>query len=205
MCRILILLLVSIFFSCDSKNNTSKIEIPKEKSKTKIIVKDSFFEKKLPSVIFDTLVFEKNMNGSLLREKFKNSSVKFDFYNKFIHSKNINQLITIKEKHSETEINYLGELKDLDGKNSYHVITNFHVYGIGEMLSPRGRSEVAFVNKKNNQIMVYDVGMPILLPIKVENNILYFDVENTKMEVSILGGLAPLLCIPENGCYECVL
>ena len=114
--------------------------------------------------------------------------------------KNKNKLIVINGKHIKTEIKYLGELKDLDHKNSYHIITNFKIIGIGEMLSPRGKSEVAFLNIKENQILIYDLGMPDNLPKKIEENILIFEVNNQKIKISVSGGLPPILCIPEIGC-----
>lgn len=69
------------------------------------------------------------------------------------------------------------------------------------MLSPRGKSEVAFINRKNNQIIIYNLAMPSDLPKVIEKNLLYFDIGETKIAISIFGGLAPELCIPIIGCY----
>lgn len=194
---IIVLILVS---SCNSKNNKPKIEIVKEVPKKVIKSSENSFTGKLAKIIYDTLVFNKNMKGELLNEKFKYAEAKLKFYKKFINPKKINILKTITEKHSKTEIKYLGIIKDLNKKDSYHVITNFQIYGIDQMLSPRGRSEVTFINKRNNQIIIYDLAMPYDLPKYIEKNILYFDNEGTKIGILILGGLPPELCIPKIGC-----
>lgn len=158
---------VFLFFSCNKKEKnilkSSKEAIDIEVKKDSIIT------------LFDTLVFSENMNGKFLNEKFKSSKPRLQFYKRFINSNNINKLKTISDEHTETEINYLGVLKDLNNKDSYHVITNFKIIGIGEMLSPRGKSEVAFINAKVNKIIIYDMAMPYYLPIKIENNSLYFE------------------------------
>ena len=68
------------------------------------------------------------------------------------------------------------------------------------MLSPRGRSEVAFINENQDRIIIYNLPMPDDLPKYIENNILFFQFEETKVGISILGGLPPELCLPEIGC-----
>lgn len=141
------------------------------------------------------------MNGKELNDKYDSSKPKLSFYKNFINQNSINKLKKINEEHTETEIYYLGILYDLNKKDSYHVITSFKVIGIGEMLSPRGKSEVAFINLKNDKIIIYDMGMPYYLPIKIENNSLYFEFEDNKIHIAILNGFAPYLCIPKIGCY----
>ena len=189
-----ILVIVSaLIFGCNSKNDTSKVEILKEVSK------NSFSENE-KIIIYDTLVFNQNMNGDLLNEKFNSAKSKLEFYQLFINPKTIDSLITITDKHSETEIKYLGLLTDLNKIDSYHVLTNFKILGIDQMLSPRGKSELTFINQKNNQIMIYDLTMSSVLPKFIQKNILYFDIENTKIGISISGGLPPELCIPKLGC-----
>ena len=111
------------------------------------------------------------------------------FRSLFINPKTIDSLITITDKHSETEIKYLGLLTDLNKIDSYHVLTNFKILGIDQMLSPKGKSELTFINQKNNQIMIYDLTMSSDLPKCIQKNILYFDIENTKIGISISGGL----------------
>jgi hypothetical protein len=129
------------------------------------------------------------MKGKLLDKKYKESQDKFNFYKKFTKSSKINQLQII------------DELIDIGNQNTYKVITNFKIIGINKMLSPRGKSEIAFIDKKNI-IIVYDMGMPENLPNYIENNILYFDIEKTKIGIQIFGGLAPMFCIPKINCYD---
>jgi hypothetical protein len=195
-----IIIVSLLVLSCNSNNNKSKIEIVKETPRTEIKSSENIVAEESPAITYDTLVFDENMKGDLLNEKFKSAEIKLKFYKNFINSKKINILKTITEKHTKTEIKYLGIIKDLNEKDSYHVITNFQIYGIGQMLSPRGRSEVVFINKKNNQIIIYNLAMPDDLPKYIEKNILYFEIENTKIGISIFGGLAPELCIPKIGC-----
>lgn len=188
----MLFLFCCLFFSCHKKEanilNSSKKEIDVETKKDSIIT------------LFDTLVFSDNMNGKLLNDKYDSSKPKLSFYKKFINQNSVNKIKTITEEHTKTEINYLGILKDLNNKDSYHVITNFKVIGIDEMLSPRGKSEVAFINTKDNKIITYDMGMPYHLPVKIESNSLYFEFENNKIFVAVLNGFAPYLCIPKIGC-----
>ncbi|RXR18265.1 hypothetical protein EQG63_08320 [Flavobacterium amnicola] len=199
--RLYILIVSIVFFSCNSKidkpkNGSSEKKIQK---KVKTILRND--SEKNSSIIYDTLVFTEFMKGNSLDKKINESKDKLHFYKKFIKSSEINQLQIIDEKHTKTEIKYLGELKDIDNENSYKVITNFKIIGIGEMLSPRGRSEIAFIDSKNN-IMVYDMGMPENLPNYIENNTLFFEIEKTKIGILISGGLAPILCLPKIGCNE---
>lgn len=186
-------LLCFLFFSCNKKEKiilkSTKEVIDIEAKKDSIIT------------LFDTLVFSKKMNGKELNDKYDSSKPKLSFYKKFINQNSVNKLKTITEEHTEAEIYYLGILNDLNEKDSYHVITNFKVIGIGEMLSPRGKSELAFINTKDNKIITYDMAMPYYLPVKIENNSLYFEFENNKIFVAVLDGFAPYLCIPTIGCY----
>ena len=195
-----VIIIFAFIFGCTSNTSSDKVKVEVAKMERKPI---SQIEKSTkvskPNIIYDTLVFTENMNGETLSEKFKTSHSQLKFYRSFINPKKINRLKTITEKHTKTEIKYLGKIKDLDGLNEYDVITNFTIWGIGQMLSPRGRSEVAFVNK--NRIIIYNLSMPYELPEKIETNILYFRHEQTKIGISILGGLSPMLCIPEVGCY----
>jgi hypothetical protein len=199
--KLYILIISIVFFNCNSKIDESKINSSKKKPQTEIKTTVRNHSENIPSIIYDTLVFTEFMKGNSLDKKINESKDKLHFYKKFIKSSEINQLQIIDEKHTKTEIKYLGELKDIDNKNSYKVITNFKIIGIGEMLSPRGRSEIAFIDSKNN-IMVYDMGMPENLPNYIENNTLFFEIEKTKIGILISGGLAPIFCIPLIGCQE---
>lgn len=180
----LFFLIVLLFFSCYKKE------------------KISFETKKNAStILFDTLVFSEEMNGDLLNNKFIAAKPKLEFYKKFINQNSVNKIKTITDEHTKTEIVYLGILNDLNNVDCYHVFTNFKIIGIGEILSPRGISEVAFINTKNNKIITYDFPMSDELPKSIENNSLYFEFENTKILISVLDGFAPYLCIPKIGCY----
>lgn len=90
---------------------------------------------------------------------------------------------------------------DLDHKKSYHIITNFKIIDFGEMLSPRGISNIIFINNDLSKTLIYQVNMPDELPQTIENDVLYFTYENKQIGISFLGGLPPMLCIPEIGCY----
>lgn len=185
-------LLGFLFFSCNRKE---KIIL---KSKKEVI--DIETKKDSNTTLFDTLVFSENMNGKLLNDKYVSSKPKLSFYKKFINQNSVNKIKTITDEHTKTEIVYLGILNDLNNVDSYHVFTNFKIVGIGEILSPRGISEVAFVNTKNNDIITYYMTMPDDLPKSIENNSLYFEFENSKIFVAVLDGFAPYLCIPIIGC-----
>ncbi len=199
--RFYVLIISIAFFNCNSKVDESKNNRFEKKTKEnfKTVVKNQSEENS--SIIYDTLVFTELMMGNMLDHKINESKDKIHFYKKFIKPSEVNQLQIVEEKNTKTEIKYLGELKDIDNQNSYKVITNFKIFGIGEMLSPRGKSEIAFIDNKNT-IMTYDMGMPENLPNYIENNTLFFEVEKTKIGIVISGGLAPILCLPKIGCNE---
>ncbi|TCC93384.1 hypothetical protein EZ428_01020 [Pedobacter frigiditerrae] len=165
-------------------------------------IKEDINSKKIENqtLLYDTLEFNKDMKGKLLSEKFKSSQSELGFYEKFIKNANVNKEITISEKHTKTKIKYLGKIVDLKTHSSYHIITNFSIMGIGQMLSPRGRSEVAFVDETQNTIIIYNFTMPDELPKSIMNNALYFKYEKTNIGIFISGGLPYELCIPEIGC-----
>ena len=199
--KLYILVVSVIFFNCNSKNNKTNIDSSEKITKTEINTTVKTHSENNPSIIYDTLVFTEFMKGNSLENKILESKNKLHFYKKFIKSSKVNQPQIIDEKYTKTKIKYLGELKDIDNLNSYKVITNFKIIGIGKMLSPRGISEIAFIDSKNN-IIIYNMGMPENLPNYIENNTLFFEIEKTKIGILISGGLAPIFCIPIIGCQE---
>ncbi|MEF3080507.1 hypothetical protein [Winogradskyella poriferorum] len=140
------------------------------------------------------------MKRKELTEKYAFGQSKLKFYKQFISENLITKKQILTDEYAKTEITYLGKLMDLDNQNYYHVITSFKIIGIGEMESPRGMSNIAFINKNVDKAIIYQVGMPDELPEKIENKILYFTHKSEKIGVSILGGLPPMLCIPKIGC-----
>ena len=205
--KVIILASTLFLLACNEKgkiyenaNIKTKSSDKKENSKSEYNLRNKVSKTHIHEVIYDTLVFEKEMKGKLLEEKFNSAKDKLKLYNEFVSPSGINKLKVIKKERSKTEIRYLGKLIDLRTKNSYHIITNFTIIGIGEMLSPRGRSEVAFLSEDKNQIIIYNLAMPEYLPKVIKKNILFFQNENRKIGISISGGLPPELCIPEIGC-----
>jgi hypothetical protein len=152
------------------------------------------------TIVYDTLVFNENMKGKILDEKFESCQNELNYYKNFINSKKVNKLKILKEEFAKTEIKYLGIIKDLNDTNSYHVITDFTIIGIGSMESPRGKSNVVFINENQDKILIYNLQMPEDLPKLINKNILFFQNEQTKIGISIFGGLGPELCIPKIGC-----
>jgi hypothetical protein len=200
MTGILFIVFITFIASCNSKTTGKEVKIETVKKDT--IAKKSTLnvvdQNKDLSVIYDTLVFTDNMNGEALNDKLATSQSELKFYKKFINPKKIDQVIVLNDTDTKSEINYLGKIRDLDNKASYHVVTKFKT--IVTMLSPRGRSEVAFVNQANNKIIVYNLPMPQNLPKYIKNNILFFEFDNSRIGISILGGLPPLFCLPKIGC-----
>lgn len=141
------------------------------------------------------------MRRELFDEKLKEGEQKMGFYKKIITSDKLGTLQILEQGHSKIEIRYLGRIRDLSTRNAYHVISNFRIIGIGEMLSPRGRSEIAFIDLQNEYIIIYDFGMPENLPNSIRENVLYFSLKNTEVGISISGGLPTFLCLPEIGCH----
>ncbi|WP_445456005.1 hypothetical protein [Flavobacterium sp. HNIBRBA15423] len=194
--RILIALMTTFFvFGCKSeqKNNLNELEPDKKLSKLNTKRTES-------NILFDTLVFNKDMNGELLTEKYALGFLELQFYKQFVLQNKINEKQILTEEHTKTEITYLGKLMDLDNQNSYHVITNFKIIGIGEMESPRGISNLVFINNDLDKAIIYRMGLPDELPEKIENNNLYFTLKSKRVGIAILGGLPPMLCLPEIGC-----
>jgi len=154
----------------------------------------------LSNIVYDTLVFDDNIKDEFLKDKFESSKSRLNYYRPFINSKKINKLIILKEEFSKTKIKYLGKIEDLNNKESYHIITDFTIIGVGSMLSPRGKSNVIFINKNLDKIIIYNLPMPENLPLYIDNNVLFFNYEKTKIGISISGGLPPELCLPKIGC-----
>jgi hypothetical protein len=183
-----------LLISCNQKQkqiDTWNNRIAEYKAETEKIESD---------LILDTLVFNDNMNGKELTEKYDFGQTELDFYKQFISEKQISEKQILTDEHSKTEITYLGKLMDLDNQNFYHVLSNFKIIGIGEMESPRGISNIAFINGNMDKAIIYRMGMPDELPKKIENKILYFNHESEKIGICIFGGLPPMLCVPKIGC-----
>jgi hypothetical protein len=202
MTNLSLIVFISFIVGCNSQttDKAAKVEVKKKDTIEKNNNSNIVYQHKDSSIIYDTIVFTDNMRGELLDEKFASSQPELTFYRKFIISKKINELIVLNEEDVKTEMKYLGKIKDLNNKTSYHVITNFRIIGIGKMLSPRGRSEVAFVNEAKNKIIIYNLPMPQNLPKYIKNNILFFEYDNIRAGISIFGGMPPLLCLPQIGC-----
>ncbi|MEN0048629.1 MAG: hypothetical protein AAF806_16325 [Bacteroidota bacterium] len=197
--KLVILVFILIVSSCYSKEK--ELDSPNVELTENTEIKTISPKINKPYMLYDTLVFYDDMKGEFLDKKLQEGKQKMEFYKKFIVPDKIDSLQILKQEHSRTEIRYLGILKDLDTKNSYHVISNFKIIGIGEMLSPRGRSEVAFIDLQNYQAIVYNLGMPDDLPDSIRENVLYFELDNIKTGISTSGGLMPHICLPEIGCY----
>ena len=192
--KILLLPILFLLISCNQKQkqiDTWNNRIAEYQAET---------EKNKSDIILDTLVFNQNMNGKELTEKYAFGLSELNFYKQFVSKDKILEKQILTELHSKTEITYLGKLRDLNNQNSYHVIKNFKIIGIGEMESPRGISNIAFLSDNLKKAIIYRMSLPNELPEKIENNILYFKLESEKVGISILGGLPPMLCLPKIGC-----
>lgn len=186
--KFIIAFITLLILSCNSNNQKTKIKNENRKEELE------------SSVVYDTVFFDKSPNNEHLVEKYKFAKSKLNFYKKFINDKKINQLNIIEDKSSKNEIKYLGQINSLNNKNSFHILTSFEIIGIGEMLSPRGKSEIAFINLKTDKIIIYDFIMPEDLPKSIEKNVLFFESDNTKIRISIYDELPSELCIPLIGC-----
>ncbi|WP_299103570.1 hypothetical protein [uncultured Winogradskyella sp.] len=192
--KILFLPILFLLISCNQKqkqidtwnNRIAEYQVETEKNKSDIIL--------------DTLVFNQNMNGKELTEKYAFGLSKLQFYKQFVSENKILEKQILTEKHTKAEITYLGKLRDLNNQNSYHVIKNFKIIGIGEMESPRGISNIAFLSDNLEKAIIYRMSLPNELPEKIENNILLFKSESEQVGISILGGLPTMLCVPKIGC-----
>ena len=185
-------LIFIIILSCNSKNENSKLNLENNKAQTNSKSNNNI----KPSIIYDTLVFQENMNGKMLINKFNESKDWLKFYKKYINIKSVNKKVQLDHGDDcKTEIIYLGELRDLNDKNSYHIITDFRTIG-----KTKGRSAVAFIDETKTKIITYNLPMPEGLPKYIDQNVLFFQSNGIKIGVSLKGGLPPLLCLPEIGC-----
>jgi hypothetical protein len=183
-----------LLISCNQKQkqiDTWNNRIAEYQAKTEKIESD---------LILDTLVFNDNMDRKEMTKKYTFGQSELKFYKQFISDKKVSEKQILTDEHTKTEITYLGKLRDLDNQNFYHVLTNFKIIGIGKMESPRGISNIAFINENMEKAIIYRMGMPDELPTRIESKILYFNHESEKIGISILGGLPPMLCVPKIGC-----
>lgn len=67
----IIIIVVILVLSCRSKNSKPEIEIRSS---------ENIGAEKLPPIIYDTLVINENMKGTLLTEKFNSAQIKLKFY-----------------------------------------------------------------------------------------------------------------------------
>lgn len=201
--NIIFFIFINFILTCKSKNESRNLNIKKDslysylKNDTLVEVERNIFDLKS----FDTVGFTGMMKMEEVLSKYDEGKHKIRFYKKFIDRRKINISRIIKEKHTKEEIVYLGKLRDLTKNQSYYIVTNFTIWGIGLMLSPRGHSDVAFLSEKFDKIVIYHLSMPYELPKQIKGNVLYFKPHEDLIGISISGGLPPILCVPTLGCY----
>lgn len=194
--KIILLSIVMLMFSCTSeqKNHT---DISKQNTKrTNISSKKKEYE-----ILIDTLDFHQTSHNELIAEKYANALPQLQFYKQFISDQRIAKKQAVNDTYSESEIIYLGKLASLNKQHEYHIISNFKVIKTGGSESPRGFSTIVFINTSLDKIMIFNVNMPDELPIKIENDVLYFNAESEKVGIVIVDELFAYLCIPKIGCY----
>ncbi|MEL6628920.1 MAG: hypothetical protein AAFQ92_25605, partial [Bacteroidota bacterium] len=120
----------------------------------------------------------------------------------FVNQSKIDSFQVFEDGSTRYELKYLGSITDLANNSAYHVIRNFKITGIGEMLSPRGKSELAFIDTLTRDILIYNMGLPEYLPRYIEENSLRFDLDSTTIFIYISGGLSPFICLPVIGCHD---
>ncbi len=153
-------------------------------------------------ILLDTLVFEPFMAGEELEAFFAYSQDFLAFYQDFVRPKQIGQHQIFKDRYSQSNIHYLGQWKDLTLNARYHVITDFKLIGSGNRLPPKGRSKLVLLNTQTDAILLYDMARPNNLPLRLADNILYFELEpDQHTGLSISGGLPPLFCVPKGVCF----
>ena len=194
--RILIAFLTIWILGCNTKqkNEINKLQPQKDNVTSKAKNVSS-------NLIIDTLTFEQEMAGHLLAEKYAFGLEKLPFYKQFISENKILEKQILTDQRSETEITYLGKLRDLDNQHFYHALTDFKIVGIGEMESPRGISNIVFLDEHLEKAIIYRMGIPDDLPLRIENQRLLFYHKPEKIGITISGGLPPILCIPKIGCH----
>jgi hypothetical protein len=100
---------------------------------------------------------------------------------------------------------YLGKITDSNQRPLYYVIKEFNKTKAA--VTWHGHSNVYFFNTQNDLIARFDVALPENLPVKIQDNIMYFPDEknaNKFYEVKIKQMLPKILCIRPDWCDEVI-
>ncbi len=151
----------------------------------------------------DISVISEKVNDSK-NTSIKNSEKDLRFFIDFIDEEKKDSLQILEEDDTKHSVKYLGNIV-LENNKLYYVLTNFSVIGINGMISPRGKSELIFINKDKTEIIKYYAGMPDELPNKINKNSLIFSYNNSEIklfELLIDNDFPPVLCPKYIGCFE---
>jgi hypothetical protein len=126
-------------------------------------------------------------------------------YSKFIKHSWIGKITKEKTNDSSSEITYLGDITDSNGKTVYYVIKEFST--VQAAIVMHGHSNIIFLDTDKKIVRMYYLGTPDELPKSLKNNKLIFEYtdEKTKQKVihqeSIGKELPKMICVKPDDCY----
>jgi hypothetical protein len=190
------LIIVFLTFICSCSDNS-----PETVSQTPLITRDSTSAPTMKSLNIDTMELSGEMKGLFLDSLNDRDQFMYMEFSQFLNK----ELIGKKQKtgnmdSSQCDIIYLGDIYDLQDNSIYSVISQFCRIQMANSI--RGNSKMIFLNQKEERIRIYYLNMPDELPIAIEENAIIFKSETEEKGVKISGGLPPLFCIPDKGCFE---
>ena len=192
----LVILISIVLYSCENEKSSQTDNNFIKSEEDKIIPQISPHDE----LIVDTIFPISEWSPKHLQVKFENGKDLIKKYSKYISDSLIDTVSVSMVDHNKSEIRYLGILKLLGSNDTFHVLTDFTILGIGIMPSPRGNSKIFFMSTDRKKGLYHSLNLPEELPHKIENNQLVFQHDSTKIRLSIAEELPLILCIPEIGC-----
>lgn len=126
-------------------------------------------------------------------------------YSKYVKDNLINKKQTLKTNGDKKEIVYLGKIKDNNGKALFYLLSIYSEVQAAIII--HGHSNVIYLDNKKVFKKQFELGSPDELPIKLEDNRLYFHHINIRTKrkqtyVNHVGMQMPkVLCVGSNECY----
>jgi len=159
-------------------------------------------------ILCSILITSCNSNDTHLKNKIrKNIQISnpnsekelLEFYTSFILENKKDSTILNEALEIKKQIKYFGKSST---KFRYYILTNFSIFGLKDHSSPKGKSELVFINNNLKKIRIYNFDLPEELPIDIKDNHLIFTFNDSLIEVNITKPLQPFLCVPKIGCFE---
>jgi hypothetical protein len=192
----ILLLIIAVALACNNVDNHKTVESEDTESN------DSLNNVQMTDGLCIDTVFSNSKNyKDGIQAMYESNACQLSEYLIYLDPNLIDSNVISESKNTKSQVVYLGEITDLKTHKLHHVLTDFTIVGINEVLSPKGHTKLIFIDALKEKILFYNLGMPDERPINIRNNQLIFKKDKTEIRISISGGLPLILCIPQIDCY----